>query len=67
MTQQIAEMIVEILQPRGVAVIIEGSHMCSMMRGVKKEHSKMVTKAMIGMFKNDKESRKEFMEHVGKS
>jgi GTP cyclohydrolase I len=61
MTRQIAELIEDILQPRGVAVVIEGSHMCSMMRGVKKEHPRMVTKTMLGQFKEDKETRNEFM------
>lgn len=61
MTRQIAELIEDVLQPRGVAVVIEGSHMCSMMRGVKKEHPRMVTKTMLGQFKEDKETRQEFM------
>lgn len=61
MTRQIGQLIEEILQPRGVAVVIEGSHMCSMMRGVKKEHPKMVTKTMLGQFKEDKDTSREFM------
>ena len=64
MTRQIAELIDTVLKPRGVAVVIEGSHMCSMMRGVKKEHPKMVTKTMLGQFKEDKDSRQEFMEFI---
>ncbi len=48
MTRQIADMIDEVLQPQGVAVVVEGSHMCSMMRGVEKEHPRMVTSAMLG-------------------
>ncbi|VAW40735.1 GTP cyclohydrolase I type 1 [hydrothermal vent metagenome] len=66
MTRQIAEMIDEILAPQGVAVVVEGSHMCSMMRGVKKEHPRMVTTAMLGKYKEDKELRREFMEHLRK-
>ena len=64
LTRQIAEMIDEILAPKGVAVVLEGSHMCSMMRGVEKEHPKMVTSAMIGDFKQERELRNEFMEHL---
>ena len=64
MTRQIADMIDEILQPRGVAVVVEGSHMCSMMRGVKKEHPRMVTTALLGEFKENETLRKEFMSQL---
>ena len=64
MTSQIAQMMDEILQPRGVAVMVEGSHMCSMMRGVKKEHPVMVTTTMLGDFKEDKELREDFLRQV---
>jgi GTP cyclohydrolase I len=64
MTQQIAEMIEEVLEPLGVAVVVEGSHMCSMMRGVKKEHPRMVTSAMLGSFKENSMTRSEFMDHL---
>lgn len=64
MTRQIADMIDEVLQPQGVAVVVEGSHMCSMMRGVEKEHPRMVTSAMLGLFKTDAATRNEFMEHL---
>lgn len=64
MTRQIAEMIDEVLQPKGVAVVVEGSHMCSMMRGVEKEHPRMVSSAMLGQFKTDGAVRNEFMEHL---
>ncbi len=64
MTQQIAEMLDEIVAPRGVAVAIEGQHMCSMMRGVKKEHPVMFTTSFIGEFKEDKDLRKEFLSLV---
>jgi len=66
MTRQIAEMIDEILQPQGVAVVVEGSHMCSMMRGVKKEHPLMMTSYMLGRYKEDKELRREFMDQLRK-
>lgn len=66
MTRQIAEMIDEILQPQGVAVVVEGSHMCSMMRGVKKEHPRMMTSTMLGKYKEDRELRREFMDQLRK-
>ena len=64
MTLQIAELIEEILDPLGVAVVIEGSHMCSVMRGVKKEHARMVTSHMLGCFRNSDKTRAEFMQHI---
>ncbi|MBE2199089.1 MAG: GTP cyclohydrolase I FolE [Anaerolinea sp.] len=64
MTHQIAEMLADILQPRGVAVMVEGQHMCSMMRGVKKEHPVMVTTTMLGEFKEDRDLREDFMRLV---
>ncbi len=67
MTQQIAHMLDEVLEPQGVAVVVEGSHMCSMMRGVEKEHPRMVTSTMLGTFKSDAATRNEFMEHLRRS
>jgi GTP cyclohydrolase I len=64
MTREIAELIEEVLEPQGVAVVLEGSHMCSMMRGVKKEHARMVTSTMLGCFKNSEKTRNEFMQHL---
>lgn len=64
MTRQIAEMLDQILQPQGVAVVVEGSHMCSMMRGVKKEHPVMQTSTFLGEFKEDKTLRREFLEQI---
>lgn len=64
MTRQIAELIDEILHPYGVGVVIEGSHMCSMMRGVKKEHARMVTSTMLGAFKEKNKTRNEFLRHL---
>ena len=66
MTQQIADFICEVLQPLGVAVVVEGAHMCSMMRGVKKANASMVTSALVGVFKDDSRTRSEFMEHIGR-
>lgn len=64
MTRQIADMLDEILAPQAVAVAVDGSHMCSMMRGVKKEHPVMMTTAFLGKFKEDRELRKEFLDQI---
>jgi len=61
MTQQIAECIQEILDPLGVGVIAEAQHFCMMMRGVEKQHSGTVTSAMLGAFRESKETRDEFL------
>ena len=66
MTEQIADFINEVIQPQGVAVVAEGVHMCSMMRGVKKANASMVTSAVRGTFKDDPKTRAEFMEHIGR-
>lgn len=66
MTRQIAETIEDILDARGVAVVVEGSHMCSMMRGVKKEHARMTTSTLMGEFKMDERTRSEFYQHLGR-
>ena len=65
MTRQIADLIDEVLKPYGVAVVIEASHMCSMMRGVKKEHARMVTSTMLGCFRENEKTRNEFLHHLG--
>ncbi len=64
MTQEVADTLTEILDPLGVAVVVEGSHMCAMMRGIKKEHSRMITSAMRGSFKDCEKTRNEFMSHI---
>ena len=64
MTQEIAQLLMEVLEPQGVGVVVEGAHMCSMMRGVKKEQARMVTSAMLGIFKSNSKTRNEFMEHL---
>jgi GTP cyclohydrolase I len=61
MTQQIADALMETLQPRGVGVICEARHFCMMMRGVEKQHSGTVTSAMLGAFRENKETRNEFL------
>lgn len=61
LTQEIAETIQNVLEPRGVGVVVEAQHFCMMMRGVEKQHSGTVTSAMLGGFRNDKETRGEFL------
>jgi len=64
MTSQIASFLQDTLNPQGVAVVVEGAHMCSMMRGVKKENAKMKTSKMLGIFKEDQATRREFIAHI---
>ncbi len=61
MTQQIAETIFEMLEPDGVAVVIEARHLCMMMRGVEKQNSVATTSAMLGSFREDERTRNEFL------
>jgi GTP cyclohydrolase I len=65
LTQQVAETIQELLQPRGVGVICEARHFCMMMRGVEKQHSGAMTSAMLGSFRDNRETRNEFLSLVG--
>jgi GTP cyclohydrolase I len=67
MTRQIANFLSEILDARGVAVVVEGKHMCSMMRGVQKHDSSMTTSAMLGAFRERESTRNEFMAHLGRT
>ena len=67
MTQQIADFLDEVLAPQGVAVVVEGMHLCAIVRGVRKTDSRMVTSAMRGGFRKDPRTRSEFMEHLGRS
>ena len=64
LTSQIAETIQRVLDPLGVAVIIDASHQCMTTRGVHKPESSTVTKRMLGVFKNDTEIRSEFMQLI---
>ncbi|MFQ5616320.1 MAG: GTP cyclohydrolase I FolE [Anaerolineales bacterium] len=64
MTVQIAEFIEEVLHPRGVAVVVEGVHMCMVMRGIKKANASMTTSAMRGCFRESQKTRSEFMELI---
>lgn len=62
MTNQIAETIREHVQPLGVAVVCEGTHLCMAMRGVEKQQSTTVTSAMLGVFREDVRTRTEFLD-----
>ena len=61
MTKEIAETMMEKLDPRGVAVVIEARHLCMVMRGVEKQHSSMTTSHMLGAFRDAQSTRMEFM------
>ena len=61
LTVQIAESIQHAIQPMGVGVVIEARHLCMMMRGVEKQHSAAVTSSMLGCFRNEEETRSEFL------
>lgn len=67
MTRQIANFINDVLEPKGVAVVMDGVHMCSMIRGVKKCSSGMTTSAMLGCFRENDTTRAEFMAHVNRA
>ena len=64
LTTQIADAIVQAIEPQGVGVIVEAQHLCMMMRGVEKQHSATVTSAMRGVFKTQTQTRDEFLSLV---
>jgi GTP cyclohydrolase IA len=61
LTTQIAETIQHAIEPQGVGVVIEARHLCMMMRGVEKQHSAAVTSSMLGVFRDEEETRSEFL------
>jgi GTP cyclohydrolase I len=61
LTEEIAQAIQEVLNPKGVGVVIEAFHLCMMMRGVQKQNSQTVTSAVRGIFRNDARTREEFL------
>ncbi len=66
MTRQIADFIRDLLKPQGVAVVVEGLHLCSMMRGVKKHDARMTTSAMHGAFRANLATRQEFLDNISR-
>jgi len=61
LTTQIAETIQKTIEPQGVGVVVEARHLCMMMRGVEKQHSSAVTSSMLGCFREEQETRTEFL------
>lgn len=66
LTRQIADFLDTAIHPHGVAVVVEGLHLCSMMRGVKKANARMVTSALSGTFRANPTSRQEFLSHLSR-
>ena len=66
MTRQIADMLNALLHPKGVAVVVEGLHLCTMMRGVKKHNARMTTSTMFGAFRNNLATREEFLDNISR-
>lgn len=67
MTQQVAAFLMERLDPKGVACVIEATHLCTVMRGVRKQEATMVTSAMLGTFRADARTRSEFLTFIGRT
>lgn len=67
LTGQIADFLNTSLKPQGVAVVVEGMHLCMAMRGVRKANAQMITSAMRGVFRSDPRTRAEFMGHVDRT
>ncbi|MCB0284135.1 MAG: GTP cyclohydrolase I FolE [Calditrichae bacterium] len=67
MTRQIADTLQEYLNPQGVGVVIEGKHMCMMMRGVEKDAAKMITSTLLGEFRENQKTRDEFLRLIRSS
>ncbi len=65
MTNEIAHLINDLIEPQGVAVVIDGLHMCMAMRGAKKANARMRTSALLGTFADSPKTRSEFMDHIG--
>jgi GTP cyclohydrolase I len=66
MTAEIARFLDELLQPKGVAVVADGAHMCSMMRGVKKSQASMTTSSYLGAYQDDRQLRAEFLAQIAR-
>jgi len=66
MTRQIADLVNAILHPIGVAVVVEGLHLCTMMRGVRKHDARMTTSTMLGAFRANLATREEFLDNISR-
>ena len=66
MTRQIADLVDELLHPKGVAVVVEGLHLCSVMRGVRKHDARMTTSSMSGAFRTNFPTRQEFLDNISR-
>jgi GTP cyclohydrolase I len=66
MTRQIADFLSDLLHPHGVAVVVEGLHLCMMMRGIKKKDARMTTSAMHGAFRKNVMTRQEFLDNISR-
>ena len=66
LTRQIADFVQNTLDPYGVAVVVEGLHLCMMMRGVKKHNARMTTSAMHGAFRTNLATRQEFLDNISR-
>jgi GTP cyclohydrolase I len=66
MTRQIADLLDELLHPQGVGIVVEGLHLCSVMRGVKKHDARMTTSAMLGAFRTNMPTRQEFLDNISR-
>src|SRR5512145_1486995 len=66
MTREIADVLQNTLEPQGVAVVVEGMHLCAMMRGVKKHDARMTTSAMHGSFRSNLATRQEFLANISR-
>ncbi|MFH1572276.1 MAG: GTP cyclohydrolase I FolE [Gemmatimonadota bacterium] len=64
MTREIAESIMQVMEPHGVGVVVEARHLCMMMRGVEKQNSSMITSCMLGDFRDDPRTRAEFLQLI---
>ncbi len=67
LTRQIAEALMQVTGAKGVGVVVDARHMCMTMRGVEKQHSSMATSVMLGAFREDSRTRREFLNLIGRS
>ena len=66
MTQQVATFLMEQIKPKGVGCVVEATHLCTVMRGVRKQEATMVTSSMLGTFRADARTRSEFLTFIGR-